>query len=862
MKITLNGRVYTYKPLVENNKGDFIGKGAFAQVYKATTSDNITVALKILNDRTENILEKELLQRLNHRYIVQILDAGRAIDSQKKEVVCLIMNYVEGEDLFRYAWNRDQNTKVSLMIQIAQAIQYAHEKQILHRDIKPSNILVDKKGDPCVLDFGIAKWLSEDKMILSHSNTILGTPAYMSPEQFKALPLDNRCDVWALGIILYQLLSGYMPFPGNSYQEFSKSVRSSHPKPMPASVDSALQSICLKALEKEREARYQTAKEFANALTQYLKGNFFYSLQREQQREIEILELSPEIYLNNPYWPARRNNLLQCQGFQKPVLAPRLMIIGNQDNPEAVFLAYPKPYGKKIEILQEEQLAALVENILASLKNAVKLSFLPSIPSKEYIYSYGENFEIAVVDESDIRKDSWPYMGIKANALKLAEMLLSCIDTAKISRKILDILQASYKDESVYDLQRLLQEDELGALGLRLALTQGTQKEAMEAIRKILDEFASPFPTRRKRVEELLLLAKEETQEPVVVKAIMTQENINPCPDKTLDQWKYFIQGKLRNIWLVPGKKFAQNAIEVLMEMPQDWTIPLWRDCWSSSQGWVDFTQDTWTNLTSFQQSIYMQSYQELYAKWQNLPIEKEVKISGVSFLFRLIPPGCFWMGFPEDSLFPTGRKHKVTITRSFYMGKFPITQKQWQAIMKKNPSYFKGENLPVESVDWKSCIDFCQKAGFKLPTEAQWEYAARGGSSTLFYWGDTWDRSKANTASYWMQQDIMDYNQTMVFGFINNWKDLHAGTTQVGKFHPNALGLHDILGNVWEWCQDTYASYPTKDQMDPIGPAEGNGFVIRGGSWYNCATDCSCPYRDSRRMNYKENNIGLRVCL
>ncbi|NUM33235.1 MAG: SUMF1/EgtB/PvdO family nonheme iron enzyme [Candidatus Brocadiae bacterium] len=859
--ITLNGRVYTYKPLSENDRGDFVGKGAFAQVYKATASDNSTVALKILNDRPESILEKELLQRLNHRYIVRILDAGRAVNFQNQEMVCLVMNYVEGQDLFRYSWEKDQEIKISLMLQISSAIQYAHEKQILHRDLKPSNILVDKKGEPCVLDFGIAKWFSEDRAILAHSNTILGTPAYMSPEQFKALPLDSRCDVWALGVILYQILCGYMPFPGNGYQEFSKNVRTSSPKPIPETIDSALQNICLKALEKNREERFQSAAEFGKALRGYLKEKFLSSAKSKYQRETEILELPCDLYLNNAYWPARRNNLLQCQGFHKPVLPLSLFIIGNQDNPECVFLAYPKPQGNPMGLVQEHQIIALSENIIAALKQANRLSFLPSIPSKEYLYVHQDAFEIAIISGNNIEKDSWPYMGIKANAAKLSELLFSCLDSSKCSKKILDLLQASYKEETVYDLQNLLQEDELGEIGLHLALTQGTTKEAIDAIKKILDELCSPFPLRRQRVEKLLLLAKEETKEDTVVKIIMTQDNTDPFPEKTLDHWKYIIQGKLRYIWIVPGRKFAQNAIQVLMEMPQEWPIELWEKCWNSSQGYLDCTQKEWEDLTFLQQSVYIQHYQELYSQWKNIPVEKETKVSGVSFFFRLIPPVSFWMGFENEALYPNAKKHKVILNSPYYMGKFPVAQFQWQAFMKKNPSYFKGENRPVENIPWHFCIEFCQKTGFKLPTEAQWEYAARGGTNTLYYWGDRWDRTKINSASYWMKKDIMDYSQTMLFGFIKKWQTLGAETTDVGQFRPNAFGLHDMLGNVWEWSQDSYAPYSQKEQINPVGPAQGIGYVIRGGSWANCAWDCSCAYRDSRRPECRENTIGFRVC-
>jgi formylglycine-generating enzyme required for sulfatase activity len=192
-----------------------------------------------------------------------------------------------------------------------------------------------------------------------------------------------------------------------------------------------------------------------------------------------------------------------------------------------------------------------------------------------------------------------------------------------------------------------------------------------------------------------------------------------------------------------------------------------------------------------------------------------------------LIPAGTFLMGSPpseKDRGDDEGPQHQVTITKDFYLGKYEVTQAQWEAVMGNNPSGFKGDNLPVDMV-WETasrndCQAFIEKLNgmalavvtFRLPTEAEWEYACRAGTTTRFYWGDD-----------------PDYSQIGVYAWYG---DNSAGQThEVGLKLPNAWALYDMSGNVPEWCQDWYGAYRSGSQVDPIGPESGEGRVARGGS-------------------------------
>ncbi|MEW6238721.1 MAG: formylglycine-generating enzyme family protein [Candidatus Omnitrophota bacterium] len=216
-----------------------------------------------------------------------------------------------------------------------------------------------------------------------------------------------------------------------------------------------------------------------------------------------------------------------------------------------------------------------------------------------------------------------------------------------------------------------------------------------------------------------------------------------------------------------------------------------------------------------------------------------------------LIPAGTFTMGSPNGEPGRNtneGPQHQVTITKPFYMGKYEVTQAQWQAVMGANPSNFKGNNLPVENVSWDDCQNFLyyiNKLGqgtFRLPTEAEWEYACRAGTTTRFYWGDD--------PSYTQIKDYAWYDG-------NNSP---SGTKEVGLKLPNAFGLYDMSGNVWEWCQDWYGSYSSASQIDPAGANSGLNRVLRGGFWEINAWSCRSAHRYNETPDVWHIFFGFRL--
>jgi formylglycine-generating enzyme required for sulfatase activity len=229
---------------------------------------------------------------------------------------------------------------------------------------------------------------------------------------------------------------------------------------------------------------------------------------------------------------------------------------------------------------------------------------------------------------------------------------------------------------------------------------------------------------------------------------------------------------------------------------------------------------------------------------------------NSIGMKFVWIPPGSFTMGSPkeEEGHCPNEIQHKVTLTKGIYMGIHLVTQEQWKEVMGDNPSDFRGNtSLPVDQVSWDDCQEFIKKLrekdkkAYRLPTEAEWEYCCRGGTTTPFHFGKTISTDQAN------------YFGSGVYG---NGKvgAVRMRTTPVGRFPANAWGLHDMHGNLYQWCQDWYGDYPQQDVVDPQGPEKGEFRMLRGGCTASFPVDCRSAYRNRCRVE-RSRYFGFRVC-
>ncbi len=240
--------------------------------------------------------------------------------------------------------------------------------------------------------------------------------------------------------------------------------------------------------------------------------------------------------------------------------------------------------------------------------------------------------------------------------------------------------------------------------------------------------------------------------------------------------------------------------------------------------------------------SRWANSYgQDSFGLWQGLPL------NGVRQVMRWIPPGMFKMGSPttEKGRNSDETEHEVLISCGFWLADTACTQTLWQAVMDDNPNHFKGNpEYPVESVSWDDCQRFIACANerlageftLRLPTEAEWEYAARAGTQSTYWWGEDISHEQAN---YGTNRDQ---------------------PVDVLQFEVNDFGLFQVHGNVWEWCQDWYGEYPTAYVTDPRGLTDGQGRVLRGGGWFFGAQGLRAADRFHLAPGGRGRGNGLRL--
>ena len=224
--------------------------------------------------------------------------------------------------------------------------------------------------------------------------------------------------------------------------------------------------------------------------------------------------------------------------------------------------------------------------------------------------------------------------------------------------------------------------------------------------------------------------------------------------------------------------------------------------------------------------------------------------VNGIKYSMVWVDGGTFRMGATSeqgsDAYSDENPVHSVTLS-GYYIGKTEVTQALWKAVMGSNPSRFKGDNLPVEWVSWNDCQEFIRKLNsltgqnFRLPTEAEWEFACRGGNNSRGY-----------------KYSGSNYIDNVAWYWDNSGEKTHPVATKL----PNELGIYDMCGNVWEWCSDWYGDYSSGAQTNPKGPYDGSIRVFRGGSWYYIAWNCRSSRHGNGSLGFRYNYLGLRLSL
>jgi len=772
-----------------------ISSGGMGIVYEAFQEQlQRTVAVKVLKHalpsrsaRRRFEYEAQVLSRLRHPNIVQMIDAGTW---GADDLPYFVMEYIpDGAPLNGYADRNglSQRQRLELFAQVCDAVDHGHRKGIIHRDLKPGNILVDRGGQVKIIDFGVARAIDPDEALTTVQTDlaeIIGTVQYMSPEQCDAdrHNLDTRSDVYALGVVLYELLCGKPPYDLKeaALLEAMRLVREEEPR-RPSEIKSRIpgevETIILKALEKEPKRRYQSVAEFGDDIARNLRGEVI------RARPVGVAVRSWKWIKRNPTFSAAAAVvLLAACAFAAHIL----------------LWAYPR-------IVEEKKNLDEAYREITRLADVKRLAEL----------------------ESEAR-GLWPAHPEMVPAMDLwIGRARSLVERTERHRSARDALRRTARNEdraargtwTFDDMEKQWRHDTLADLVSGLTRLADRERGLLESM------------VMRKSIASTIVAESLEKHSDAWREAIASISNVTKCPE----------YGGLRV---------------------------------NEQVGFVPIGRDPNSGLWEF---VHLQT-----GEIPERDGDGRLRIDAESGLvFVLLPGGIYKRKISYDTHGPTGGSprevpylwqiydvtEKVKV-EPFLLSKFEMTQAQWLRVSGRNPSLhgpwarFAQKEItllhPVEYVSWNDCDHLLFTLGLRLPSESEWEYAARGGTTTPWWTG----REKQSLLGAENLRDLCCVRHMEADSMIcEPWDDGYVSHAPVGSFRPNPFGLHDVHGNVKEWCRDKYSPY-----FEGV-PVDGTAYeteaalsrVHRGSSWNSNAGSAQFRFRNADRPNGRYYGLGVR---
>jgi formylglycine-generating enzyme required for sulfatase activity/serine/threonine protein kinase len=833
-----------------------LGVGGMGRVYLAEDEKlGERVAIKVLQETLSRdpgsvqrlIAEAKLAIKLTHSNVVRVnhFEDGELLKF-------LVMEYVEGETL-AHKIARDKKLPEAearrMAIEICSGLAHAHQKKVIHRDIKPGNILLSQNGEIKIADFGIARECRDSVSRLTSLDDS-GTRIYMSPEQLLGKS-SEASDIYSLGIVLYEMLTGAPPFQTG---DISYQIREIVPDP-PAGVARELSAIVLKCLEKKPERRFGSVAQ----LREKLEGKAEQKMEEERRAAGEMRQ-KEEIRHAEQVRQQR-----EAEERKRADEAKRL-----EDERRQAWESKRERLKRRIIQDLEWALPKETETALNELANHLG-SEKDSDPDFSDLQRQFDNLKDELRQKEEEKRRSAEERRRKEEEEVEAER-----------KKVEEAAQKKKKDEELLRQAEQRKTEERRAAELRKAEQERLRIEEQ----RIVEE-------SRRRVEEKR--KAEERQKQVEIEANRWREEERHKREEArkvaeevkkiaagliepalplLDQGFYSeAEAKLgeaetklhKALKLDPANTEAQAALERCraeraaakvgkqrqesQEAAQALLLPKYFRRVAIGVLVVGIIVVVGLMVADWRNKEQASPSAGPSSKTSSSPVDTKAIASVIPEMeFVSIPAGKFTMGCPTgDSQCNSNEnpRHKITITRSFELGKNEVTQGQWVKVMGNNPSNFKGDDrLPVEQVSWNNAQVFLAKLNalndgyrYRLPTEAEWEYAARGGSA-------------------------MPYSGSLD---AIAWYDSNSGgrTHPVGQKQPIGYGLNDMLGNVWEWCSDWHGEnyYDGSPAADPTGPASGQYRVLRGGSWNYGSGLARVSSRGRGSPDGRYNADGFRVC-
>ena len=878
-----------------------IGAGGMGQVYKAYHSGTgRVVAIKVILSKSK--IDPEVIRRferevkaaakLVHQNIITVFDAD-----QINGRVFMVMEYIKGNDLAEIILKKGKLSvveSVKYIIQTANGLKYAHDQGVIHRDIKPGNIIVGTDGSVKIVDMGLAKIETdsnqEDISMLTGATSIMGTVDFMSPEQgFSSRDVDARADIYSLGATLFYLLTGKFMYAGNS--AFAK-LLAHRESPIPSlcsarpGIPIELGNLFTKMVAKNAVDRFQSMAEVILALSslgnQDVKTTHFDRSSIVETlidgaavtmavKEVNILSAKEPAKepVKEPITPdvVLKPSLIKStiQKLYKPkavVVAVAILVITlvfvffvlikpnlneeSDDQREVVLrLKQEDDKAKQLEVVrlkEEKEAKAKQDKIdLEDSSREIELDLVLIPVGKFMMGDPGKDHEVLItksffMGRHEVTQEQWKkVMGNNPSAKTKGPTLpvtdVSWNDCQEFIRRLNDKTNGGYrlpteaeweyacraKTTTKYFYGDIITKSDAnygGAAGAVIKQVGSYKPNAfgLYDMHGNVWEWCNDWYGRYSSDAEINPVGPLSG-----TTRVLRGGSFNDSDAYFRSSYRIYVAPGHRPF--DSGLRLARTNLSAVGSTTPKVVIPA-----ATKLLVAPFTE---AKAKEIQKQVAKALTKEVEEKED---LGKEVKIDLV-----LIPAGRFMMGDP-------GKDHEVTITQPFYMAKYEVTQEQWESVMGSNPSTkTKGAKLPVTDVSWADCQDFIKKlndktkGGYRLPTEAEWEYACRAGTKTAYSFGDVISKADAN----------------------------YDGETikPVGNYKPNAFGLYDMHGNVWEWCNDWFADYDPKDNKDPQGVSSGERKVVRGGSFFlNESFSRSFTRGDGDAPTIRNNYDGLRL--
>ena len=902
---------------------DVIARGGMGVIHRAQDVElDRELALKEMIPRsgeaslaTARFLEEaQITAKLDHPGIVPVHEVG--MDPEGR--LYFAMKLVQGHDLRTIlALSREgrgewpQVRILGVLLKVCDAMAYAHSKGVIHRDLKPANVMVGHFGEVYVMDWGLARAVGRPEMrdlrirerdlseslhterrdereetpdspLVTMDGAVVGTPAYMCPEQARGeiQLLSPRSDVYSIGAMLYDLLAGRAPFlPEGRGRASNRTVLArlldGPPQPihrLNPQAPQELAAICEKAMAREPERRYRDTLELGEDLRAFLE--------RRVVRAYEtgaIAELRKWVERNRAFASSGAAAVVVLVGF----LTVALVFKARSDRLAFVAQENAKEAEEQTTIARDNAARAARGEALAqelqerAEKKADEVLRLSALQDLEDLGSAAEGLWPAYPENIGAYEE-W----IRNARRHVAEL--------PVHRSIRENLRAKAlpqsEDERRVETQQHPDYQRWVKLGREVKrVSEAAAKATGDGAVRAADEKLAALEAEWKRLGDQVAQRRDWSFPEEEREARWWNNQLT----KLIEGLEDLERGLLTEDgtgadygWSIPKRLAFARVLAAGLEADAEWVrawsaaLPAIRGAYDGLDlkpqlGLVPIGPDPASGLWEF---AHIQTGEPARRGADGRLVPSEA----TGLVFVLLRGGRFLMGsqkwitgdpnYDPNGAFDEGPVHEVELS-PFFLSKYEMTQAQWLRCTGNNPSYYQPPAPivpsllhPVEQVSWTTCVKVCQRLGLSLPTEAQWEYAARGGTRSTWSTGDERDslRGAVNLA------DQAAARHAVPWPAIEDWPDLDDGFpvhAPVDRFSPNPFGFHNVHGNVWEWCLDGYdaAFYKRKANRDPLADPTGQQRVYRGGSFQNAAASARCALRNRDPFDDASGHRGLR---